>query len=183
MTQDFNDELETTFHVSNDPAYMAVLDVTTYDKDLPEWNYRTLTERITGEMNAGHIVAWGCPENSSRVRVVRRPLTSDEQKLVHASVSGLLSTSGVLCIASYTDLTMCAQFAHETFPQNPEDELCVPAGTYRADVHQLFPHQPGEQFAEIPDDRELHYLVVLTALPAGDWKPPPISWVPWALRA
>jgi hypothetical protein len=158
---------------------MALVDVRSYAKDLPRWNYDSLTTKIVGEMNAGHIVAWGCPGMTVQVRITRRPLAARARARVVASMRARLVTAGELCLAGYTSITMCAQFSDHKFPQPADDVVRVDGGTYDVDVHRLFAHTPGAQGADEQLPTGDHYVVVLTPA-AMDVPVTPHAWVPWA---
>jgi hypothetical protein len=150
-----------TVEFCDDPGYFALLDVATYAKDLPDWDYSSLTRMIASQMQQRRIVAWGCPEMLLRVRFTLSPLSAEADSRVVASMSGALTTDGLVCFAGYTSLTMCAQFPDYTFPQ-PEDTLFrLPKATYKVAVHRFFEHKAGQQFAEGELPEGDHYVVEL----------------------
>jgi hypothetical protein len=169
---------DVTIELRDDPAYFALLDLGTYAKDLPDWDYASLTRRVAGQMRQARIVAWGCPEVLLRVRFTLSPLTPDVDARVVASMSGALVTDGALCFAGYTSLTMCAQFPDQAFPQPADTLLRVPKGRYKVVVHRLFEHEAGKQFpaGELPEGD--HYVVELRRDPKA--KAPERSHVVWA---
>src|SRR5262245_2305918 len=114
--------------VSDDAAYMALIDIGSYEKDLPDWDYGSLTRKIARARNAGQLVAWGCPEQSVRVRLTTRPLTAAAAARVCASITARLVVTGPLCLAGYTSLTMCAQFEDYAFPQSGDLVVSIAPG-------------------------------------------------------
>jgi hypothetical protein len=66
--------------VGDDPAYLAVVDLATYAKDLPDWDYCSLTAKIAKDMSAGKVVAWGCPDGPVRVRLTTRKPTRRQMR-------------------------------------------------------------------------------------------------------
>ena len=159
--------------VGDDPAYIAIVDLDTYAKDLPDWDYYSLTAKIAKDMSAGRIVAWGCPDGPLRVRLTTKKVSPKNANAKHTAT---LITKGRLCLVGYTSLTMCAQFADQHFPQPGDLLFVVPPGTYAVTVHRLFSHTAGEQFPdeELPDGD--HYVVAF----ARGGKPIKHKSVPWA---
>jgi hypothetical protein len=51
-----------TPEVGDDAAYLATIDLSSSSKDLPEWDFRSLTKMLAADMSAGRVLAWGCPE-------------------------------------------------------------------------------------------------------------------------
>lgn len=164
--------------LGNDPAYLAIVDIDRYAKDFPDWDYASLTAKLVADMNAGVVVAWGTPEDNLRVRLTRRPIDAATAVRVDASTCGRLSTGGRLCLANYTSLTMCAQFAKYGFPHDEDFAFTIPAGTYDVEIHRLFAHADGAQSpaGELPEGD--HYVVVFT--PADDSAPPHALRIAWA---
>lgn len=170
------------FEVDGEMPYLAILDVASYTNDLPDWEFDTITKKITAEMNAGHIVAWGCPEVGLSIRITDQPLRKPELAKQDASISALLSTEGLLCLAGYSSLTMCAQFSDEKFPQIIDHAFRVKPGTYRVDVHRLFAHRSGDDSPkEELEDGEYVYVVALSPATKA-FEPTRQRWVPWATR-
>lgn len=163
----------------NDPAYLAIVDVARYEKDFPDWDYDSLSQKLVGAMNRGEVVAWGTPESDLRIRLTTEPCTAKADAITR----GRLATDGVLCLASYTSLTMCAQFEDERFPQRGDLLFEIPKGAYDVTVHRLFAHEDGAQFAhddagqlaELPKGD--HYVVVFT--PADETQPLEVKRIVW----
>lgn len=163
-----------TFALTSEPAYLALIDVDRYEKDLPDWDYRSLTKKIVADMNAARVVAWGCPAAALTIHVKTKAPASSE-----AVFSARLSTTGTLCLATYDSISMCAQEESESLPQKNDHLFRVAPGDYRVDVHRLFAHSDGAPFA---DDDELSFVIAMSPA-VKTWKPARQTWVPWALRA
>jgi hypothetical protein len=165
--------------VGDDAAYLAIVDVERYAKDLPDWNYDSLTKKIIKDMSDGRIVAWGCPDGPVRVRLTTRARSSTMTAKTNAKHMATLVTRGKLCLVGYTSLTMCAQFGDQAFPQHGDLLFSLTPGTYAVTVHRLFAHRAGEQFPE-EDDLPAgdHYVVSL--VPARAAKRMKHRTVPWA---
>jgi len=176
------ERVDLSHRIGNDPAYLAIVDVDRYAKDLPDWTFDTLTAKLVAAANEGAAFAWGTPEALLTVRVTTDPIDAEARARCTASTSGRLITSGSLCLASYTSLTMCAQFSRRTFPQPGDLAFQLRPGSYDVTVHRLFTHADGAQFADDLPTPGDHYVVVLApADPAVE--PPRASAIPWALRA
>lgn len=175
------ERIDLSHRLGNDPAYLAIVDVNRYAKDLPDWNFDTLTVKLVAAMNDGAAFAWGTPEALLTVRVTTDPLDADTRARCTASASGRLITSGSLCLASYTSLTMCAQFKTREFPQRGDLAFELRPGSYDVTVHRLFAHADGAQFADDLPETGDHYVVVFApADPAVAM--PRATAIAWALR-
>ncbi len=159
--------------VGDDPAYLAIVDLDSYPKDLPDWDYYSLTKKIAHEMSAGRIVAWGCPDGPLTVRLTMKTAGPKRSNAKHVAT---LVTEGRLCLVGYTSLTMCAQFKDQHFPQPGDLAFKMPPGTYTVTVYRLFAHEAGEQFPAEPLPASDHYEVTFS--PGGE--PIEHDTVPWA---
>lgn len=173
------DQQDLVVRVCDDPAYFALLDPDAYDVDMPRWDLDTLSARIVEEMRAGRIVAWGCPEATLQVRVTTRPLTAEQLGSVVATFTAPLATSGRLCLAGYTSLTMCAQFAKHRFPQGDDHLVAIAPGRYLATVHRRYAYQPGAQDVDGALPEGDHVIIVLTPGEAATAIGPTIPWTPY----
>lgn len=175
------DKSDLVFEHSADPAFMAVLDMATYESFLPGWDWPSLTLKVASQMSQERIFAWGCPEFTLNVRIT---MTSPGHSSFHPveSVSGFLVTSGQLCFTSYENIGYCAQFEDKHFPLHEDHPLLVNPGRYQIEVHRMFQWRHGQQFPEFADaigDGD-HFVIVLT--PAGDSMPPKhFDCVPWVV--
>jgi len=172
------ERVDLSHRLGNDPAYLAIIDIARYPKDLPDWNFTTLTAKLVGAMNDGAAIAWGTPQDSLTVRLTMTPLDASTKRRVDATTVGRLVTAGSLCLANYTSLTMCAQFEDCAFPQREDFAFELRPGSYDVEIHRLFAHADGEQFAELPPGD--HYVVVVT--PAETMRAAPSATkIAWAL--
>jgi len=167
------------FNHATDPAYMAVLDIATYDKDMADWDYHRLTAKIASQMEQERIFAWGCPECDLQIRITANPPSGSNFHPVE-SVSGFLATSGQLCFTSYDNLTMCAQFKEYHFPDHEDRPFTIEPGRYQITVHRMFHWQHGEQSPESIEEGD-HFIIALRPAPSSA---PSLRFdsVPWAWR-
>ena len=167
------------FEHTSDPAYMAIVDVATYDKDMADWDYSRLTAKIACQMEQERIFAWGCPEYPLQVHITTHtPNASDFHPT--ESVVGFLTTSGGLCFTSYDNLTMCAQFEEYHFPSHDDHPFTVELGRYQITVHRMFHWKHGAQFPDTVNDGD-HYIIVLCPAPSSA-SPVHFDSVPWAIQ-
>jgi hypothetical protein len=146
-------EKDVTHEVGDDAAFLAIIDVSSYSKDLPEWDYASLTKKLAADMSAGRVIAWGCPDGPVAVRLSRGAPSTALVKERHAFLKSTLVVTGPLCLVGYTSITMCAQFGDERFPQSGDLLFTLPVGRYTVTVSRRFAHEEGEQFpeGELPD--------------------------------
>jgi len=171
---------ELRHELGNDPAYLAIIDLERYAKNLPDWDYGTLTAKLVADMNEARVIAWGTPEANLRIRLTTQPLDAATAAAVNATTRGRLKTTGRLCLANYTSLTMCAQFEKYSFPHDEDLAFALAPGTYDVEVHRLFAHADG---AQDPDEKLPagdHYVVVFTPASA-DAEPVHATSIAWAL--
>ena len=165
------------FSHSPNPAYMAVLDIPTYDAFLPDWDWHSLTARVARQMSQERIFAWGCPEYDLQVRITATAPSGDFRPV--ESISGFLTTSGRLCFASYDNLTMCAQFDDRRFPDHEDQPFTVDAGHHQIVVHCMFYWRHGQQFPDRIAEGD-HYIIVIS--PADrSLSPKYFGTVPWVV--
>lgn len=157
---------------ADDPAYLAVVDLGTYRPTLPGWSFDSLTRKITSEMNAGHLVAFGTPEDQVRLRLTTKPYRG----FADATTTATLAVTGALSVVTYTSLTMAAD--GDNFPEPSDPLFQLPEGKYRVEVHRRFAHRAGAQFADAKLPKGDHYVLVFRPLERA---PKKHAWVPWAL--
>jgi hypothetical protein len=141
-------EQDLTHEVGDDAAYLAIIDLGSYAKDLPDWDYTTLTKKLAADMSAGRVFAWGCCDGPVQVRLSRSAPSKALVKERHAFLTSTLVVTGPLCLVGYTSLTMCAQFEDEEFPYDGDLLFSLPPGRYSVTVSRRFAHEEGEQLPE-----------------------------------
>ena len=164
-------------------AYMALLDLRAYDKDLPDWNYTSITRKILREARKERIFAWGCPEHGFQIRITRQTPKPRNFRSVETA-KGVVTTSGALCLTSYSHLTYCAQISEAHLPQLDASAFSdvafsIEPGRYEVRVYRMFPWDHHEQFAKL--NKGDNYVVHLREIHAT--KPHvTVEWVPWAIK-
>ena len=157
---------------AEDPAYLSLVDVNSYRPALRGWSFDTLTRKITTDMNAGRLVAFGTPEERLRIRLTTGAFRGHS----NAIATTWLEVTGELALATYTSITMAADGS--CFPDVTDPRFQLPAGKYRVDVHRLFAHEAGAQFAEGKLPKGDHYVITFSPRRPKASK---LAWVPWAL--
>jgi hypothetical protein len=150
-------------------AYIALLDLRSYEKDLPDWDYNSITRKILHQMEQERIFAWGCPEDGFQIRLTRRSPQRGNFR-PKETARGIITTSGALCLTSYSHLTYCAQFGHAKLPQLDASQFSdvafsVEPGRYEITVYVMFAWDHYEQFAKL--NKGDNYTVYLRQVPAG----------------
>ncbi|MBL8938867.1 MAG: hypothetical protein JNM69_30175 [Archangium sp.] len=171
-------EKDLTHEVGDDAAYLAIIDLGSYAKDLPDWDYPQLTKKLAADMSAGRVVAWGCCEGPMQVRLSRAAPSKALVKERHAALTSTLVVTGPLCLAGYTSITMCAQFEDQRFPQPADLLFSLPPGRYSVTVSRRFVHEEGEQFpeGELPEGDA--YVVTFEPTDAPFVKVSRVAWAP-----
>lgn len=153
-----------------DPAYLAIVDVETYQAYVSEsLDYQGMIEHLGREMGFGHAIAWGCPESTLRIRIRVAgdyPLAEMAQPY-SAAFHSWIRTSGNLCFTSHDNLYHSAT-ASDWCLNGPDDgpevfrprQLCVPEGVYGMIVFRHFPWYEGDQEAPHLNDG-VNYSIVL----------------------
>lgn len=171
-------EKDLTHEVGDDAAYLAIIDLGSYEKDLPDWDYRKLTKKLAADVSAGRVFAWGCCEGPVQVRLSRSAPSKTLVKERHAFLTSTLVVTGPLCLVGYTSITMCAQFEDQQFPQRGDLLFSLPPGRYAVTVSRLFAHEDGEQFpeGELPEGDA--YVVSFEPTDAPFVKVSHVAWAP-----
>lgn len=162
---------------------MAILDPWSYDKDLPDWGYMSLTRKILRQSGQERIFAWGCPEHGFQIRITRRAPKRGNFRPIETA-KGVVTTSGALCLTSYKHLTHCAQIPEAELPQLDASTFSdvafsVEPGRYEIAVYMMFAWDHEEQFAKL--NRGDNYVVHLREI-RGTERRAMAGWVPWAIK-
>jgi hypothetical protein len=190
ITHDMSKERELVFEYSTGPAYLAVVDLDSYNFFVKEGlDYYGMLAHLGEEMNQRKCIAWGCPEQNLRVRII---LARDHQppQAMTEYASGFqrwIRTRGRLCFTSHADLYHCATNSEWSVFKGPESpdvflprELALPSGMYAVTVFRHFGWLEGSQDAPLLNEG-VHYTINLRHYAdesqLGRMQPP--SAVPW----
>jgi hypothetical protein len=162
------DHRDITHRIGNDPAYLAIIDTARYSADMPDWDYDTLTEKVTAAMNRGKLVAWGTPEDDLLVRLTMTPLNDVSVRSVNASIRVRLITAG-RSASRTTRRSRCARSS------------ATPTSRRSRIWNSPFPpaHTTSRSSACSHTSDGDHYVAVFTPATGALSR---FAWVAWALR-
>ena len=148
-----------TYKVFGDnAAFLAIVDIDTYDIYDYDWDYHNLNERLTTRINLKKAIAWGCPQDEFQIRITQS-ISEEEIKQSFNSFSQNYESHGVLSLSNYTSLTMCAQFDDFKLPQPEDGVFSVKPNGYLVTIYQMFAWETGQQFAEKLNQGD-NYIIV-----------------------
>ena len=162
------------YEFSNDPAFVGIVDVCSYQADFPNWDWDTLCKKVVSQMREGRILAWGTPEDS--FRFVLQTGSLDYHLEPKKSYSQLFRSTGKVVLANYDTITMCAQFDDNALPQPEDIELNIKPGVHRITVHRFFSWNDGEQ-GLIKRFGDLDFIINVEEAEAFDLQE--VSSIPW----
>jgi len=145
------------FSLSDDSGILGLLDCSSYSPFLGEdWEYEQLLKHFTSQAGSKSIVVWDAGDGGNDYRVDIR-LEATGTTGYREALSQVAVTSGRLYLASYTAITMAAQFADELLPAKTEAECCITLanGEYAVRVIQMY--NPN-LYDELPDDNP-HFVI------------------------
>jgi hypothetical protein len=123
-------------------------------------------DHFASQMQRGAILVWDCADGGNDYRVrVRGQITS--QPGFREATGQILVTGDRLHLASYTALTMAAQFPEYRIPGKHEEDqaIAAAAGRYRVRIVQMY----DPKSAAVPTDG-LHFLLEMELGEAPEWK-------------
>ncbi|MEL7486751.1 MAG: hypothetical protein AAGJ87_06000 [Pseudomonadota bacterium] len=135
------DEDETIeLQIDDDSGLLALVVSSEYRSFVSEdWTYEQVLDHFAAQMQARNILVWGCGDGGNLYRVqVAAGFTSIEG---YRNATGVINpVNGRLHLASYTALTMAAQFADYHIPSDDEATLAfsLPAAMTRIRVIQMY---------------------------------------------
>lgn len=130
----------TRLSIIDDSGLLSIVDAPSYSAFVdPDWTYEQLLEHFVAEMAKGTILVWECGDGGRDYQVELREGFTDAQGF-RAAVGSLKVSSGVLNLASYTALTMAAQFQDQSIPSPHEVEAAfdVPWNSVRVRLVQMY---------------------------------------------
>jgi hypothetical protein len=129
-----------------------------------------IIEHFNKWMDRRAILVWDCGDGGDQYSIrIRKGFT--DHKGFRETVGPITVTSDRLQIASYTALTMAAQFSDEPLPSRHEQQWAIPlqAGHYKIRIVQTFdPRRIAE--TEAP-----HFIIEIEDGDAPGWRSP--AWI------
>lgn len=143
--------------IDDDSGILSLLDCSAYASFVGEdWEYQQLLLHFKDQAKRQTILVWGAGDGGDLYRIEVKSSISNVQGH-RATVGCITVTQGALNIASYTALTMAAQYEDELLPAKTEREYALPLenGTYTVRIVQMY--DPAH--AESRIDGEPHFLL------------------------
>ncbi len=149
--------METELALFDDSGLLGLVDATSYSTFVGEdWTYEQLLSHFASQMQRNALLVWDCGDGGNNYRIkVRDRITTEGG---HREITGqIVVTGGELHLASYTALTMAAQFPEYGIPDKSEQDLVVSVapGTYKVRIVQKYDpkavdaHNSGEVLLEL----------------------------------
>ena len=163
--------------LADDSGLMAIVDPDAYPSYVARnWKYDQLIAHFLEAMSRRQLLIWATgSENLWNVDIAVRPETRTGFRGVEG---GIAATKGRLHVLSYESLTMAAQFAHVTLPEEMyrDNVLTVIPGTYICRVVQLV--EPESEGAA--DESAIHFAIGLSE---SAKLPAPWTAIPWDMHS
>jgi len=153
--------------VVDDSGLLGLVDTPSYVTFVSEdWEYDELIRHFAAEMQRGTLLVWDCADGGNDYRVRVRDRLSTQQGFREAT-SEIVATGNRLHLASYTALTMAAQFRDCALPGEHEEDLAIPVvpGRYRVRIVQMYDPEALEHL-----NGEPHFLVEMELGHAERWR-------------
>jgi len=135
-------------NIADEDGFIAIVNADKYQGFVSEdWELDQLFTHFTAEMNAQNLIVWQTDHEGGGLWSVEIVKEASEQEAFREFSKTIVVTNGALYLASYTDLTMAAQFKEEAIPSDENTDLKIELanGGYEVLVRQLFnPDEEGE---------------------------------------
>lgn len=169
-----NDQVQ--FTIIDDGGLLALVDAEAYTSFVaPDWTYERLLDHFRVEMAKKTILVWECGDGGEDYRIaVRNGFTATEG--FRTATGAIKVERGALNLASYSALTMAAQFEDEIIPSKHEISATFATPSKSMQVRIVQTYAPDEYLAE----PQPHFIIELEPGDAPSW-----SHVQWetALKA
>lgn len=157
--------METELALFDDSGLLGLVDAASYSTFVGEdWTYEQLLSHFSDQMQRNALLVWDCADGGNNYRIRLRDRITTEGG--HREVTGkIVATGDKLYLASYTALTMAAQFPEYGIPDKSEQDLVVSVvpGSYRVRIVQK--HAP----LAAESDNSCELLVELEPGEAPSW--------------
>jgi hypothetical protein len=153
--------------IIDDSSLLGLVDANAYAAFVdPEWTFASLVAHFRTAMAQHSLLVWDAGDGGNDYLVeIRDKITTDQG--FRECVGTIEATSGKLHLASYTALTMAAQFDDYNIPSKDEADLwiAVPSGPLRVRLVQTYdPDEPTS-----PDENQPQFLIELEPGTAPTW--------------
>jgi hypothetical protein len=158
--------------IIDDSGLLAIIDAARYAPFVAEdWTYEQILGHFADAMVARTILVWECGDGGDEYRIAVRSGFTTERGF-RAIVGSIEASTEMLHLASYTALTMAAQFNDERLPSKHEAHLSfrVSPGSVRLRIVQMFdPLALADLDADHP-----HFVIEVEPGTAQTW--PGVAW-------
>jgi hypothetical protein len=148
-------------HLADDSGILSLLDCSTYSPFVGEdWEYEQLLMHFKSQATHKSIVVWDAGDGGNDYRI-DISLEATDMKGFREASSQITVRGGQLHLASYTAVTMAAQFSDERLPSETEAKCCIalPNGEYALRIVQMY--NPAR--CDEPAEDKPHFIIeVLT---------------------
>ena len=162
--------METELALFDDSGLLGLVDAASYSTFVGEdWTYEQLVSHFANQMQRNALLVWDCADGGNNYRVRVRDRITNEGG--YREVTGqIVVTDGKLHLASFTALTMAAQFPEYGIPDKSEQDLVVSVapGTYKVRIVQKYDPEAAES------DESGEVLLELELGEAPNW--PAVAW-------
>ncbi len=150
----------------DDSGLLGLVDALAYTTYVAEdWEYEQLIGHFASNMQRSCILVWDCGDGGNDYRIrVRNAFTT--QGGFREAIGEITATTNQLYLASYTALTMAAQFPEYHIPGKHEEDLAIPVvpGRYRLRLVQMYDPKQSEHLEGSP-----HFLLELEPGDGPTW--------------
>jgi hypothetical protein len=153
--------------VCDDSSLLGLVDAAAYASFVnPDWTYSTLVAHFRTAMAKHALLIWDAGDGGNDYVIEFRDKITATTGFREATGT-IRATAGKLHLASYTALTMAAQFDDETIPSTSEADLwiAVPKGPLRVRVIQAY---DPDDFAT-PAEGNPHFIIEIEPGEAPVW--------------
>lgn len=150
------------FHIDDDSGILGLLDCSAYSPFVGEdWTYDQIISHFRSQAARKSIVVWDAGDGGNLYRIDLRIGTAKASGYREA-LSQISVRDGRLHFASYTALTMAAQYADESLPAKYETDyvFSIANGDYSVRIVQAY---DPDDYTD-PSEDEPHFIVEIYAV-------------------
>ncbi|MEP3226302.1 MAG: hypothetical protein ABJO01_10025 [Parasphingorhabdus sp.] len=160
------------FEILDDSGLLGLVDVFAYSTFVSQdWEYEQLLDHFADQMSKRSILVWECSDggNNYRLRITKQFSQTSGWREVTGSIA---VTNNKLNIASYTALTMAAQFDDQILPGMGEQDFKFPIknGTYKVRIIQNY----NPETVDYDNFQEPHFILEIEEGQTEIW--PEVAW-------
>jgi hypothetical protein len=165
--------------IVDDSGLLGLVDAATYATFVgADWTYEQLMAHFAAQMQRAALLVWDCGDGGSSYRLRIRNDGFSSATGFREITGHIVVSSSQLHVASYTALTMAAQFPKYGIPDKHETDLTVDLapGSYQVRLVQMYDPDDFEQADNPPFG--IHFLLEFRPGDGPAWKH--VAWHPAA---